>query len=287
MELYLPFCLYQPYLFTNLFFTAMCKFTKPTIPADATADERRSLMFDALYSADLSEETEKKSNLTYLSWSQAWKVFKQFYPSATYKIHTNPNTGLPVFESEMGLMVHTEVEADGITYEDWMPIMDYANRAMKSFPYSVQVYDKQTKQYVEKHVEAATTFDVNSAIQRSTVKCMARHGLGLYIYNGFDHIDENGEPQQTQQNGYQQKNNGGYQRQQAQPRQQYNNNRPAQAQPQPQASVDPNAALKAQINSTTDVQALISLYLDNTAVIEANPDVKNLLTTRKKALQAI
>lgn len=287
MELYLPFCLYQPYLFTNLIFTAMCKFTKPTIPADATADERRSLMFDALYSADLSEETEKKSNLTYLSWSQAWKVFKQFYPSATYKIHTNPNTGLPVFESEMGLMVHTEVEADGITYEDWMPIMDYANRAMKSFPYSVQVYDKQTKQYVEKHVEAATTFDVNSAIQRSTVKCMARHGLGLYIYNGFDHIDENGEPQQTQQNGYQQKNNGGYQRQQAQPRQQYNNNRPAQAQPQPQASVDPNAALKAQINSTTDVQALISLYLDNTAVIEANPDVKNLLTTRKKALQAI
>ena len=272
----------------------MCKFTKPTIPADATADERRSLMFDALYSADLSEETEKKSNLTYLSWSQAWKVFKQFYPSATYKIHTNPNTGLPVFESEMGLMVHTEVEADGITYEDWMPIMDYANRAMKSFPYSVQVYDKQTKQYVEKHVEAATTFDVNSAIQRSTVKCMARHGLGLYIYNGFDHIDANGEPQQTQQNsnngqqnGYQQKNNGGYQRQQAQPRQQYNNNRPAQAQPQPQASVDSNAALKAQINATTDVQALISLYLDNTAVIEANPDVKNLLTTRKKALQAI
>ena len=268
----------------------MCKFTKPTIPADATADERRSLMFDALYSADLSEETEKKSHLTYLSWSQAWKVFKQFYPSATYKIHTNPNTGLPVFESEMGLMVHTSVEADGITYEDWLCVMDYANRAMKSVPYTVQVYDKQNKQYVEKRVEAATTFDIGSAIQRSTVKCMARHGLGLYIYNGFDHINEDGEPQvqQTTNNGYQQKNNGGYQRQQYNGnRQQYNNNRPAQAQPQPQASSDPNAALKAQINATTDVQALISLYLDNTAVIEANPDVKNLLTTRKKALQAI
>ena len=276
----------------------MCKFTKPTIPADATADERRSLMFDALYSADLSEETEKKSNLTYLSWSQAWKVFKQFYPSATYKIHTNPNTGLPVFESEMGLMVHTEFEADGITYEDWIPIMDYANRAMKSFPYSVQVYDKQTKQYVEKHVEAATTFDVNSAIQRSTVKCMARHGLGLYIYNGFDHIDANGEPQQTQQNsnngqknGYQQKNNGGYQRQQAQPRQQYNNQRPAQpqvVQPQAQApALDQTAALKATINSTNDVSALVSLYLDNTQVIEANPELKSLLTNRKKALQSL
>ena len=45
----------------------MCKFNKPMIPADATADERRSLMFNALYSADLSEETEKKANLTYIS----------------------------------------------------------------------------------------------------------------------------------------------------------------------------------------------------------------------------
>lgn len=267
----------------------MCKFTKPTIPADATADERRSLMFDAMYSADLSEETEKKSNLTYLSWSQAWKLMKQFYPSATYQIFTNPNTGLPVFESELGLMVHTSVEADGITYEDWLPVMDYANRAMKSVPYSVQVYEKQNKQYVEKRVEAATTFDVNSSIQRSMVRAIARHGLGLYIYNGFDHINEDGEPQvqQTTNGGYQQKNNGGYQRQQAQPRQQYNNNRPAQAQPQPQASVDPNAALKAQINATTDVQALISLYLDNTAVIESNPEVKSLLTNRKKALNAL
>lgn len=269
----------------------MCKFTKPTIPADATADERRSLMFDALYSADLSEETEKKSNLTYLSWSQAWKVFKQFYPSATYKIHTNPNTGLPVFESEMGLMVHTSVEADGITYEDWLCVMDYANRAMKSVPYTVQVYDKQNKQYVEKRVEAATTFDIGSAIQRSTVKCMARHGLGLYIYNGFDHINEDGEPQvqQTTNNGYQQKNNGGYQRQQYNGnRQQYNNNRPAQAQPQPQAQApDPTATLKATINSTNDVSALVSLYLDNTQVIESNPELKSLLTNRKKALQSL
>lgn len=251
----------------------MCKFTKPTIPADATADERRSLMFDALYSADLSEETEKKSNLTYLSWSQAWKVFKQFYPSATYKIHTNPNTGLPVFESEMGLMVHTSVEADGITYEDWLCVMDYASRAMKSVPYTVQVYDKQNKQYVEKRVEAATTFDIGSAIQRSTVKCMARHGLGLYIYNGFDHINEDGEPQ-VQQNGYQ--------------RQQYNGNRQQYNRSvQPQASVDQNAALKAQINNTNDVSALVSIYLDNAQVIEANPELKNLLTTRKKALQSI
>lgn len=73
----------------------MCKFNKPMIPADATADERRSLMFNALYSADLSEETEKKANLTYISWSQAWKVFKIFYPSATYKIFHKPKYRTP------------------------------------------------------------------------------------------------------------------------------------------------------------------------------------------------
>lgn len=260
----------------------MCKFTKPIIPADATADERRSLMFDAMYSADLSEETEKKSNLTYLSWSQAWKLMKQFYPSATYKIFTNPNTGLPVFESELGLMVHTAVEADGITYEDWLPVMDYANRAMKSIPYSVQVFDKQSRQYVEKRVECATTFDVNSSIQRSMVRAIARHGLGLYIYNGFDHINEDGEPQVQQtsnSNGsYQQKNSRNYQRQQY--------NRPAQAQPQAQPSTD-TAALMARINSTTDVASLVSLYLDNTSVIESNPELKTLLSTRKKALQSL
>lgn len=275
----------------------MCKFTKPTIPADATADERRSLMFEAMYSADLSEETEKKSNLTYLSWSQAWKLMKQFYPSATYQIFTNPNTGLPVFESELGLMVHTSVEADGITYEDWLPVMDYANRAMKSVPYTVQVYDKQNKQYVEKRVEAATTFDVNSSIQRSMVRAIARHGLGLYIYNGFDHINEDGEPQvqQTSNNngGYQQKNNGGYQRQQYNGnRQQYNNQRPAQAQPQPQVqpqaqAPDPTAALKAKINATTDVTSLISLYMDNVQTIESNPELKALASSRKKALLAL
>lgn len=260
----------------------MCKFTKPQIPADATADERRSLMFDAMYNADLSEETEKKSNLTYLSWSQAWKLMKQFYPSATYQIFTNPNTGLPVFESELGLMVHTAIEADGITYEDWLPVMDYANRAMKSVPYSVQVYDKQSKQYVEKRVEAATTFDVNSSIQRSMVRAIARHGLGLYIYNGFDHISEDGEPQMQQtvnNNGYQQKNNGCYQRQQAQPKQQ--NNRPAQV------ATDTNAVLKVAINATTDIASLISLYLDNTQTIESNPELKSLLTNRKKALQTL
>lgn len=256
----------------------MCKFTKPQIPADATADERRSLMFDAMYNADLSEEVEKKNGMSYVSWSQTWKCLKEFYPSANYKIFTNPNTGLPVFESEMGLMVHTAVECDGLTYEDWNPVLDFSNRAMKSFPYSVQVYDKQSKQYAEKRVEAATSFDINSSIQRSLCRAIARHGLALKLWSSGEFNEEQTDQNNGQQNGFQQKN-GGYQRQQAQPKPQ--NTRPAQV------TSDANAALKAAINTTADVASLISLYLDNTQTIESNPELKSLLTNRKKALQTL
>lgn len=237
----------------------MCKFTIPQVEENATTDERRKAYFDALYSTDLSEEVEKKNGLSYISWSQAWKVMKQFYPSANYKIYTNPVNGLPVFESELGLMVHTAVEADGIVYEDWLPVMDYNNRSMKSQPYSIQVYDKTKKQYVEKRIEAATAFDVNSAIQRSMVKCMARHGLGLYIYNGFDHLSDDPE---------------------------YSNPK-KQQKPQQSFVVDQYASLKNLINSVNDVPSLVAIYLDNTQVIEANSELKNLLTTRKKALQTL
>ena len=92
--------------------------------------------------------------------------------------------------------------------------------------------------------------------------------------------DDIPEKQNDDQNngGYQQKNSGNYQRQQY--------NRPAQAQPQAQPSTD-MAALMARINSTTDVASLVSLYLDNTSVIESNPELKTLLSTRKKALQSL
>lgn len=63
----------------------MCKFNKPQIPAGATADERRAIYFDALYSLDMNDKVEKRENLSYLSWANAWAEFKRAYPSATYE----------------------------------------------------------------------------------------------------------------------------------------------------------------------------------------------------------
>lgn len=176
----------------------MCKFQKPQIPADATADERRAAYFDALCSLDLSDKVEKYNDLTYVSWANAWAEFKGCYPSATYRIIKNPETNLPYFAAPLtGIMVYTEVSVDGITHEMWLPVMNSANKAMKLEAYAYQVWDKEKRQYVDKTVQAATMFDINKTIMRCLVKNLAMFGLGLYIYAGED-VPEN-DPVDTQQ----------------------------------------------------------------------------------------
>ena len=84
-------------------------------------------------------------------------------------------------------MVETQVTADGLTHEMWLPVMDGNNKAMKSHPYTVQT------KYKEITVQAATMFDVNKAIMRCLTKNLAMFGLGLYIYAGED-LPEEAEP---------------------------------------------------------------------------------------------
>ena len=113
----------------------MCKFQQPQIPANVTADERRAIYFDALYSLDLRDKVEKYNDLSYLSWANAWTEFKWCYPSAIYRIIKNPETNLPYFvDSQIGIMVYTEVTVDGITHEMWLPVMNNANKSMKLDP---------------------------------------------------------------------------------------------------------------------------------------------------------
>lgn len=150
-------------------------------------DERVADKFNKLSSLNVNERTESKNGLSYLSWSNAWLEFKKVYPTATYNVIKNPITGLPYFEDpNMGIMVFTEVEADGLKYQMWLPVMDSSNRAMKSTPYTYQVWNKTTKQYEARKVEAATTTDINRSIMRALTKNLAMFGLGLYLYAGED-----------------------------------------------------------------------------------------------------
>ena len=238
----------------------MCKFQNPNVPQGATADERRAIMFNALSNLDLSDKCEKRESLTYLSWANAWSEFKSAYPSATYRILKNEN-GLPYFsDPNLGIMVFTEVTVDDITHQMWLPVMDSKNKAMKLTPYNYQVWDNYKKAYVEKTVQAASMFDINKTLMRCLVKNLAMFGLGLYIFQGDDLPEKSADdttssaPQQQMQ-------------------------RPVQQ------TIDPLAGIKNAINSANDVTTLMSFYLDHQGEIEANPQIKALLTNRKQQLQ--
>lgn len=72
------------------------RFERPVLPKDATEEDRRKAMFDALYSLDLSDKLERRENdkLSYLSWANAWAEFKRAYPNAEYRIIKDPTTFL-------------------------------------------------------------------------------------------------------------------------------------------------------------------------------------------------
>lgn len=168
--------------------------------------------FKILNSINVNENTEKKNNLTYLSWAWAWTELKKVYPDAVYQIRHFD--GKPyLYDENLGYMVMTEMTVDGITHEMWLPVMDGANKAMKSEPYTYKVknqsfkyakldakdgkyYDKygnEQTEFIEKDVAAATMFDINTAIMRCLTKNISMFGLGLYIYAGEDLPEESDE----------------------------------------------------------------------------------------------
>lgn len=164
-------------------------------------EEKKLNYFEKLNNINVQDKIEKKNGLSYLSWAWAWQEIKKRHSSIQYEVVKN-ESGLPFFKSEEGYMVYTKVTIDDITHEMWLPVMDGANKAMKSEPYTYKVQKKEwsTKynKYIrskdskgnylfeEKQVEAATMFDINTAIMRCLVKNVAMHGLGLYIYAGED-----------------------------------------------------------------------------------------------------
>jgi hypothetical protein len=125
--------------------------------------------FKELNAINVNKMTEKKGNLTYLSWAYAWQETMKVCPDMTRR----------VYENEHGWNYHTDgktawvkvgITIGGQEHIDYLPIMDARNAALP--------------------IEKVTSFDVNKAIQRSTTKAIGLHGLGLYIYAGEDMPDE-------------------------------------------------------------------------------------------------
>lgn len=144
-------------------------------------NENKSV-FETLFEINVNDHIEKKKDLTYLSWPYAWAEVKKKYPNATYKINLFGEKQLPyVFDENVGYMVFTDVTINDLTHTMWLPVMDSANKTIKSTSYT---YNTKFKKDIL--VEAATMFDVNKTIMRCLVKNLAMFGLGLYIYSGED-----------------------------------------------------------------------------------------------------
>ena len=144
--------------------------------------------FINLYTINVNNKVEKKNWLSYLSWSFARAEFKKQFPNATYEIiafEWKPY----IYDENLWYMVFTSVTVWDLTHTMRLPVMDWANKAMKDKEYTYKVKDKTWK-YVEKTVQTATMFDINKAIMRCLTKNLAMFGLWLYIYNWEDLPEE-------------------------------------------------------------------------------------------------
>ena len=243
----------------------MCKIQ---IPEGVSLDEKRGLCFDALYNMNLGDKVEKKDNLSYLTWSEAWKAFKEVYPSATFRVVTNPDTKLPYFvDPQIGIMVFTEVTADDLTQQCFLPVLNSSMKPMRLEAYNYTVYDKQNKRQIEKTCEAANAFDLNRALMRCLTKNLALFGLGLKLYMGEDIPCENQDDVSDQKKAQQPKRNKNV---------------------QPQAApvvIDRFSAIKNAINSVPNTDALLDLFLQHENEVQNNPEIKALFTARKQQLK--
>tara|TARA_R110000868_G_scaffold407320_1_gene688654 strand:+ start:104 stop:628 length:525 start_codon:yes stop_codon:yes gene_type:complete len=127
-------------------------------------------VFKTLSAIDVNSKTEKKGKFTYLSWAFAWAELKKVAPTASAKVYHDENTNMPYFASKAGVIVKVGITVEGLEHINYLPVMDFRNAAIPS--------------------EKVNMMDVNKAIQRCTVKAIALHGLGLYIYAGEDLPEE-------------------------------------------------------------------------------------------------
>ena len=113
--------------------------------------------FNTLRKINVSENIERKGNLSYLSWTYAVDTLLQNDPQATWTFAE------PKYYGET-VMVECHVCAFGKSMMMQLPVMDNRNQAVKN-PDSRKISDSQ---------------------MRCLAKCIACFGIGLYIYAGED-----------------------------------------------------------------------------------------------------
>jgi Protein of unknown function (DUF1071) len=120
------------------------------------------MSIEMLLKTNVNDHTEKKANLTYLSWSWAWAEALKADPKCTYKVELFD--GKCYMDINGTYMVWVTVTMFDKPMTCQLPVMDHRNKA----------------------IPKPDSFQVNTAIMRCMTKALSLHGLGLYIYAGED-----------------------------------------------------------------------------------------------------
>lgn len=115
-----------------------------------------------LLKLNVNEHTEKKGNLTYLSWAWAWAEALKADPNAHFQVMM------------FGDKCYTDING---TYMVWVTVTMFGKPMTCQLP----VMDHRNKAII-----APDAFAVNTSIMRCMTKALSLHGLGLYIYAGED-----------------------------------------------------------------------------------------------------
>jgi len=122
--------------------------------------------YTTLASISIKEKVERKGNFDYLSWANAWHMLKTIHPDAQRIVYESAQTELNYFTDGVTAYVKVGIIINELEHIDYLPVMDYRNNSIR--------------------IEKITSMDVNTAIQRSTAKAIAMHGLGLSLWTGED-----------------------------------------------------------------------------------------------------
>ncbi len=126
--------------------------------------------FESLAKVNVKDKVEKKGNFDYLSWANAWALVKLRHPHAQRNVYEDQSSGLNFFTDGRTAYVKVGIIINEIEHIDYLPIMDFRNNSIL--------------------IDKITSMDVNTAIQRSTAKAIAMHGLGLSLWVGEDIISQ-------------------------------------------------------------------------------------------------
>ena len=114
-------------------------------------------VFKRLNKIKVLDLLETKNKFNYLSWSVALKLLLCEDCNASWEFHPHERFGNT-------MMVWCSVTAFGITRKMQLPVLNFANKPIIN----------------------PTAMDINTAMQRCLVKCIAVHGIGLDVYHNED-----------------------------------------------------------------------------------------------------